>query len=169
MPDGDSEGSWQIGPEGLVLQDAVVSFQRYRCPAERVICKAPASCGVLPVAPGPKGLLLAVPSGEAFWIGVLVGAGWQGELAISARLASDATIPLARFDRSGAFSIDGMPRSDGAFDALCRDTVMGFTVARGDETTRIDLASVEDFVAQTGNKPPSPLNPGAAYRGWRLP
>lgn len=168
-PEDDRERSWQIGPEGLLLKDAVVSFQRYRCPAGAIIPKAPSSWGVLPVAAGRKRPLLAVPAGEAFWIGILIDAPRQIELSISVQLTDGAVVPLAGFAQRGAFWIDGVPRVDGAFDALCRTIASGLILASGSETIHIDLASVEDFVAQTGSEPPVPFNPDAAYRGWKLP
>ncbi len=163
------ERVWQIGPEGLSYEGIVVSFQRFRRPAQTTVDKAPASCGVLPVAPGRNSLLLAVPREEAFWIGVLIQVSLSSALEITAELSDHTMISLARFTRAGAFTIDGIPRPDGQFDIFCADTIRRVLLGFGSGITRIDVASVEEFVAQTGRPPPAPFNANAAYQGWRLP
>jgi len=165
----NDENPWRVGPEGLISNDAVISFQRFRRPANGIVQKAPKSCGVLPAGFGRSGLLLAVPRDEAFWIGVLLDASWRGELAIGVERIDRTLISLARIGRSGATTIDGMPRPDGGFEVLCSDTILAVQIDNGSVSCRIELTSVEDFVARTGREPPSPFNADAAYQGWRLP
>jgi len=160
---------WRIAPEGLISNGAVVSFQRFRRPADGIVHQAPSSCGVLPVGFGGGGLWLAVPRDEAFWIGVLLDASWRGELEIGVERIDRTLISLARTGRSGASTIDGIPRPDGRVDVFCHDTILAVQLDGGAVVCRIELTSVDDFVARTGRKPPSPFNADAAYQGWRLP
>jgi hypothetical protein len=163
------ENPWRIGPEGLISNGAVLSFQRFRRPADGIVHEAPPSCGVLPAGYGRSGLLLAVPRDEAFWIGVLLDASWSGELAIAVERIDRTMISLARIGRLGASTIDGIPRHDGRFDVFCSDTILAIQLDNGAVVCRIEITSVEDFVARTGRKPPSSFNAGTAYQGWRLP
>jgi hypothetical protein len=161
--------AWRSGPEGLYSNGAVVSFQRYRRPAENMVRHAPASCGVLPVAREASGFLLALPEHEAFWIGPVIEAGGGGELNIEVELVDGAVVVLGRYSRSGAFVIPGIPRPDGLFDAFCRATISEVRLGSAAEIARIGLADVREFVARTGHDAPAPFDAGAAYGDWRLP
>jgi hypothetical protein len=163
--------AWRSGPEGLYSNGAVVSFQRYRRPPENMVRLAPASCGVLPVVREASGFgfLLAVPDDEAFWIGPVIEAGGDGELAIAVELVDGAVVVVGRYRRSGAFAIPGVPRPDGLFDACCRATISEVRLRSAAGIARIGLADVREFVARTGHDPPARLDAGAAYGDWRLP
>jgi hypothetical protein len=57
---------WQSDRGGLFIDNAVVSFQRYPCPSDKIVGDAPSSYGALPVAPEGDHHLLPLPDQEAF-------------------------------------------------------------------------------------------------------
>jgi hypothetical protein len=180
---------WQL----RITQDLAVSFQRFAWPPEGIVRTAPASLGALPVARFANGnvALLPVAPGEAFWVGFDARGAGDARVALCAELASDRRVDALsgrewREDEAtfvsarGRPRIEGIARPDGAFAVLGRApeddrascTSLSFRV--GDPSNvdvRVDVEIVDyaAFRERSGEDPPSPLDPGAAYRGQRLP
>jgi hypothetical protein len=126
----------EICPGGLLLPPGLlVSFQRYQCPPDGIIAKAPSSLGVLPLGfDDHRNLLLPLGDDEAFWIGfsfpVPVQSFWLAVKALTSNGDERDAIgggfwhqdqPKAvRFP--GTQRLDGLLRGDGCFDALFRYT-----------------------------------------------
>jgi len=180
--------------EFALARDVTISFQRYPYPAGGHIVSAPRSCGALPLfAASPSDIIVPSPHGEAFWIGLIANsdAGTPYRVHITARLRSGDLTDVTS-DASGAsdgllvppaFMVLGIPVGDGTFWALARDPaadeapacdVVEVRIATGPsvETTRrsfrFALLDERAFVLQ-GGPPLPPLDPRAAYGGWRLP
>jgi hypothetical protein len=177
-------------PDGLVL-----SFQRYALPESGVIEEAPASLGALPVGIARDGeLLLPLAQRECFWIGLRLEAVQPLGLAVALEREDGALIDMLSGDAwdaraaavahlPGTQRIEGIRRSDGAFDPLLRDDGEG----RGPQGARLhfwvrsiheraaarsmvlQLVDYATFTARTGLPPPDALDPDAGYKGWLLP
>jgi hypothetical protein len=161
---------WTGGPEGLRLGALLVSFQRFARPVGDVVGRAPSSLGALPVAPGPSGFLLPLADDEAFWIGVIVPADPNpGALVLEVVFENGRTAPVTRLEKPGTVFIAGIGRSDGRFEAFCRPCIAGLYVSLGDHRTRVCLTEPTTYAEMSGCPRPEPLDPSAAYGGWRLP
>ena len=160
---------WRSGREGLFLEDAVVSFQRYRCPSDKIVREAPSSHGALPVAAEGYHYLLALPTQEAFWVGVIVPKDWRHGTLSFAMQADGKILVAERFAQPGMFVVPGIKRSDGQFNVFCRESVSELQLAGAGGTKRIIVCDPENFSARTGQAPPEPFNRHAAFGGWLLP
>jgi hypothetical protein len=161
---------WRSAREGLLVHGAVVSFQRYQCPSERIVREAPSSHGALPVAAEGDHFLLALPFQEAFWVGVIVPKDWRrGTLSFAAMQADGKVLVFERFAQPGTFLVPGIPRADSQFDVFCRESVSELQLAGAVGTKHIVVCDPENFSARSGQAPPEPFNPHAAFGGWLLP
>lgn len=170
---------------GLFLR---VSFQRFAPPSGGVVDDVPRSLGALPVgAAGDGTLLLPVGEGEAFWIGLSTEApGTRAEVAVAATLADGSVRAEPPVRVVGASRIPGMARADGRHDVFsrtatassagcrvlalrCRIGRRGGRVPARPAAVTVRLVDAASFAAETGCAPPGPLDPEAAYGGWRLP
>jgi hypothetical protein len=135
--------------------------------------------------------LLPVAAGEAFWIGLdPTGAQPDARLQLRAQLASgraaDVLSGLAWNEDAATLiptrsrpRIEGIARSDGAFDVLGRApadneascVILSFRVMEANSSTSVDVEIVDPaaFRQRSGDDPPAPLDPAAGYRGHRLP
>ena len=106
--------------EHAVTAALTVSFQRYPYPPSGWVETLPRSRGALPLAEtAPHRLLLACPSGEAFWIGlVATQPGRSSRVGVVAWLASGERVDLARFEVPPRFAVEGITRQDGGWWAL---------------------------------------------------
>lgn len=175
---------WSLTPDfpQLQLGSLQVSFQRYVRPKSgRATEPPPHSLGGLPVASVGDRFLLPVDAGEAFWIGlwctgsetftlevipvtsagpldgeyiavppVRTVAGWQGE--------DKRRLAFARHGGEAAIGLVGLifEVSDGTRDG---------TMARAS----LELVDYATYANLTGHSAPDKLDPGAGYRGYRLP
>jgi hypothetical protein len=161
---------WQSDRGGLFIDYAVVSFQRYLCPSDKIVGDAPSSCGALPVAPEGDHYLLPLPDQEAFWVGVILPKEWDRGMLSFAAMHTDGGVVLSeQFTRPGMFVIPGIKRSDGQFDVFCRESVSEFLLAGAGGITRIFVSDPRTFVIRTGQAPPEPFDPNSAFGGWMLP
>jgi len=162
--------AWRSGPEGLLVDDVVVSFQRYRCPLDKIVREVPSSHGALPVAPEGDRFLLALPSGEAFWAGVIVPKDWGCDALSLAAVQPDGKVLMVdRSVRSGIWVFPGIKRTDGQFDVFWRESVSELQLSGAGGAKSIIVCDPDDFVARTGQAAPEPFNPRVAFGGWRLP
>jgi hypothetical protein len=134
--------------EHAVTAALTVSFQRYPYPPSGWVEALPRSRGALPlVVTAPDRLLLACPSGEAFWIGlVATRPGRSSRVGVAARLAAGERVDLAtgaasdtgagpaptpatgagpaggllrpRFEVPPRFAVEGIARQEGGWWAL---------------------------------------------------
>jgi hypothetical protein len=161
---------WRSGREGLFFEDAVVSFQRYQCPSDKIVREAPSSHGALPVAAEGDHYLLPLPSQEAFWAGVIVPKDWRhGTLSFAAMQDDGKVLVAEQFAQPGMFVIPGIKRSDGQFDVFCQGLVSELQLAGVGGAKRIVVCDPENFSARTGQAPPEPFDRHAAFGGWLLP
>jgi hypothetical protein len=109
--------------EHAVTAALTVSFQRYPYPPSGWVETLPRSRGALPMAAaGPGRLLLPVPAGEAFWVGLVATAGGLSSLvATAARLASGERVDLATGTVPPRFAVEGIARDGGGWWALTRE------------------------------------------------
>jgi hypothetical protein len=121
--------------EHAVTAALTVSFQRYPYPPSGWVEALPRSRGALPLAaPGPGRLLLPVPDGEAFWVGLLATPqGPPSLVAVAASLASGERVDLATgaapapdpgrdgFAVPPRFAVEGIARGGGGWWALARE------------------------------------------------
>jgi hypothetical protein len=163
------QSSWTAGPNGISLREIVVSFQRYLRPNGDVIAATPPSLGALPFARVHSRFLVPLAVNEAFWIGVVPAAAvvnknialcvdrpGLGPLQLSMRLQGQVAVAA------------GFMREDGKFDAFCRGTFGGMLATVGEQSASVSIIDPKLFAARTGVSP-GPVDPGAAYGGWRLP
>lgn len=159
-------------PPGLL-----VSFQRHAAPADgRVAQSLPSSLGALPVARAARGqLLLPVAAAEAFWIGLDATVGvpfvrFSLEVETAAGRWPQAPVSITCHAHvAGYLAADGRLRP---FDARCLRLAWATHWGEGGaRMRRVELRLVDHaaFARETGEPPPAPLDPGAAYCGWRLP
>ena len=121
--------------EHAVTAALTVSFQRYPYPPSGWVEALPRSRGALPLAPvAPDRLLLACPSGEAFWIGLVAAPGAPpSRVGVVARLGSGERVDLATgaapagrhppggFAVPPRFAVEGIARPDGGWWPLALD------------------------------------------------
>jgi len=161
---------WQSGRGGLFTDDAVVSFQRYLCPSDKVVADAPSSHGALPVAPAGNHYLLPLPDQEAFWVGIVLPKDWdRGKLQFVAMHADGRVLVSEQFTRPGMFVVPGIKRSDGQFDVFRLESVSELLLTRAGRIARIVICDPRAFVVRTGQAPPETFDPNAVFGGWRLP
>ena len=161
---------WQSDRGGLFIDYAVVSFQRYLCPSDKIVGDTPSSYGALPVAPEGDHYLLPLPDQEAFWVGVILPKDWdRGTLSFAAMHADGGVLVSEQFARPGMFAIPGIKRSDGQFDVFCRGSVSELQLAGAGGIARILVSDPRTYGVRTGQAPPEAFDPNAAFGGWRLP
>jgi hypothetical protein len=161
---------WQSDRGGLFIDNAVVSFQRYPCPSDKIVGDAPSSYGALPVAPEGDHHLLPLPDQEAFWVGIILPKDWdRGTLSFVAMHADGGVLVSEQFIRPGMFVIPGIKRPDGQFDVFCRESVSELLLAGAGGITRIVVSDPRTFATRTGQAPPEPFDPNSAFGGWMLP
>jgi len=128
--------SVEICPGGLLLPPGLlVSFQRYQCPPDGIITKAPSSLGVLPLGfDDHRNVLLPLGDDEAFWIGFSIPIPVQGFWLAVKALTSNGEERDAigggfwQEDQPqavrlpGTHRLDGLLRGDGCFDSYFRYT-----------------------------------------------
>jgi hypothetical protein len=109
--------------EHAVTAALTVSFQRYPYPPSGWVETLPRSRGALPLAAaGPSRLLLPVPAGEAFWVGLVATPGGPSSLvAVAAELGSGERVDLATGPVPPRFAVEGIARDDGGWWALARE------------------------------------------------
>jgi hypothetical protein len=110
--------------------------------------------------------VLALPAGEAFWIGAIVAG--TGVIAL-ARGRDGQWIQLVGSARAGVAIFPGLNRLDGTVAPLARPAVEGVSLESDLQRVIVEIADAETFTKITGLPGPAPLDPGAAYGGWRLP
>jgi hypothetical protein len=106
--------------EHAVTAALTVSFQRYPYPPSGWVEALPRSRGALPLAAaGPGRLLLPVPAGEAFWVGLVAAPGGPSSLvAAVAELGSGERLDLAAGPVPPRFAVEGIARGEGGWWAL---------------------------------------------------
>jgi hypothetical protein len=106
--------------EHAVTAALTVSFQRYPYPSSGWVEALPRSRGALPLAAaGPGRLLLPVPAGEAFWVGLVAAPGGPSSLvAAVAELGSGERLDLAAGPVPPRFAVEGIARGEGGWWAL---------------------------------------------------
>ena len=180
--------------EFALTTEVAISLQRYPYPSDGYITTAPRSCGALPiVAATATDICAPSPRGEAFWIGLIASSGAVDpyRVNVTARLRSGDLADVGSGSEPAAdgllvppaFMVLGIPVGEGRFWALAREPVfddapacdvIDVQIARGSapdgarHVLRLTLLDEEEFVRQ-GGAPLSPLDPRAAYGGWRLP
>jgi hypothetical protein len=179
-----------------ILPGVRVSFQRFALPESGVVDTVPRSLGALPVGIADNGtILVPVEDREAIWLGFsTVRPGMRAEVTVSATLA-DGMAWQAHAGPAGAArpilvaptaQLAGMSRSDGRFGVFaraatpaspgCRALTFRVRVLRDGRarsaraaTVTVKLVDGREFARATGAPPPPPLDPAAAYAGWRMP
>jgi hypothetical protein len=166
-----------------------VTFQRY--PEPDADGPRP-SCGALPVGFSPKGdLVVPLARGEAVWIGL--GCERRRErvcVRIRFHVSSPREMPDLVVEVGHHTAIEGIPAAAGASLPIVREPVQvehvacsGLGVALWDETdnghrptrlrepigVELRLTDYATFTGETGLPAPAPLDPTAAYTGYRLP
>lgn len=155
LPDPLAAGAGLWLPPGLR-----VSFQRYAAGA--AIDPPPPSLGaLLPARTAAGEWLLPVAPQEAFWIGCEARMALRLALEVLARDGTRGGLvrDVAGPDRIAGFS--GRAFTLAAVERLHFATDSGFAVVR--------VVDYGEFTGATGRVQPVPLDPGAGYRGWRLP
>lgn len=179
-------------PPGLRL-----SFQRFLRPESGVPGQPlPSSLGALPVALDRQGeLIVPTADDEAFWIGLDVAPPTHAiTLALDVELRSGevfsaigdgkanaspvSSITIPSTPRIGGFTqgdavphafarVGGVEIGGGCVRLIFRAT----SDAVGAEPFEfaVRLVDYATFTAESGQSPPTPLDPNAGYRGWRLP
>jgi len=165
---------WTADRAGLHCDGLLLSFQRYACPADRIVCGLPTSLGALPVGAGAEGFLLPLAEAEAFWIGVMGGATANPRsLTIAGIDRTGVALPIASITSEADAFLPGYPRPDGRWGALSRGTCSIVLIEVGQTNAiagaMVHLVSPPEYVALTGQPAPPPLDPSAGYGGWPLP
>ncbi len=159
--------SWVAAPEGLRFRSLLVSFQRFRRPPGDAIRAVPTSLGALPVAPDRQGAGFLLPLGdeEAFWLGILDS---KAPIEIEATLRDGSVRHVAQASGTHA-AVAGIPTPEGDYRVLARSNVSALRVIAGGVAAGIELLAPADYSRRSGAPAPEPLDPSAAYGGWRLP
>lgn len=143
--------------------------------------------------------ILPLARDECFWIGLSVDPPLsRAALAVEAELRNgeelDAISGTTWSESGHAFVIlpdtpwvQGIRCKDGGYYVFARDSNQscetlcdrvrfriersGEQIAAAQETAEVSLRLVDykTFCAESGRPPPAPLDPGAGYKGWRLP
>ena len=142
----------------------------------------------MPVALSRFGdLIVPLADGEAFWIGLSVArAGQPVELTLAVALCNGdmqiaPPILIDSMDRIGGFAL--LNGANGTLQVFARngnadmrggcDRLAFRARLRGAGNDLLDssvrLVDYTAYAAESGQAPPTPLDAGAAYRGWRLP
>jgi hypothetical protein len=188
--------------EYAVAEGVSVSFQRYRCPAADGLTGLPTSAGALPLCivgatDAAARLLVALPAGEACWIGI-TGAlrAAPALIGLLARTGGNtwldllSGVELRDFTAYTSFPVPpsrqilGIPKNDGGWLPFCLEASSDGLPASGDlvlvvgpdptttagqpRTVEIRFAGVEDFEQVCGERVPE-LNTDSVYKGRRLP
>ncbi len=170
----------------------MASFQRFLRPTDGVVRDVPSSLGALPLGCSPSGdFLLPVADEEAFWIGLRSeGAGRRVGLDVDVvgRGPTDALSGRPwREDAAQSVSIAhrlviaGIRRADGSSWVFSRSAAPPSPVSRSvrlvlfsngngvASSVAVVLTDYARFGRLTATSPPSPPDPDAGYKGWRLP
>jgi len=161
---------WQSSRGGLFIDNAVVSFQRYLCPSDKVVGDAPSSHGALPIAPERDHYVLPLPHQEAFWVGILLPNDWDHRTLHFAAMHADGRVLVSeQFTRSGMFVVPGIKRPDGQFEVFCPESVSELFLTSASGIARVVVCDPQTFVVRTGQAPPEAFDPNATFGGWMLP
>lgn len=162
----------------ITLSGVAISFQRFPLPPEGIVAHRPTSHGRLPLGSVRGGWLLPMAAGEAFWIGLGPAASADAPIGIAVAVrvrgrrgehnVPAILVPPHRW-------LHGRMLRDGRIAAFHRSATTGTPACRrlrflaGGAEAIVWPVGYARFVRATGRAPPDPLDPTAAYRGWRLP